>query len=286
MDSEPAEADHKEAPVPEPVDASKSKRKEKRHTPGSALLGYATRQRRDILGVTQEEVAEKFDGPSVASLRTIENSQADNYRARTLLSLDAALAWPRGFSMVLLTGELDQLDEEFKYQYQEDFGVNMQDPWGLDNASWDSLVNYCINHVDDDNIFRYDMPIRSAKPPRGSRAKSESIPLAEALVKSSAAVQHMTTEDFLAKRRDGMSDQDLIVNTVTRLTPYLDDPRIKEGLRGVVQLAFAGIINDWDIFDERGNLKIALSESFRERGFTSDERTGEADAERGEATER
>src|SRR5688572_18890903 len=67
-------------------------------------LGRAVQRRREVLGVTQEEVA-AAKGPSVATLRNIENAQGDSYRSRTLYALDEALGWHRGMSIAIANGE-------------------------------------------------------------------------------------------------------------------------------------------------------------------------------------
>lgn len=90
-----------------------------RYRPGPELLGDCARTRRETLRLTQEEVAEKFGGPSVASLRTIENAQAAGYRPRTLAALDSSLAWPAGTALLMLTGDARNItgnSGEFEHQ--------------------------------------------------------------------------------------------------------------------------------------------------------------------------
>lgn len=70
--------------------------------------------------------------------------------------------------------------------------------------------------------------------------------------------------------RLAVADKTLIVQAVSRLTPFLDDPRMKAALRGLAPLAFAGITNDWDIYDSDGNFKIPPSAEFRDRRILGD----------------
>lgn len=70
-------------------------------------LAQWVRQRREELGLTQDEVA-KFGGPSTATVRTIENGQAENFHRRTFAGLDQALQWQPGTASKLFNGEWDQ----------------------------------------------------------------------------------------------------------------------------------------------------------------------------------
>lgn len=67
-------------------------------------LGAIAKQRRERLGLTQEEVA-GAGGPSTATLRNIESALADSYRAKTLYALDEALGWTRGTAVGIAEGE-------------------------------------------------------------------------------------------------------------------------------------------------------------------------------------
>lgn len=163
-------SDDPNGPDDAPDDETESKPEyEARHEPGSSMLGEAARQRREVLGITQEEVAEKFGGPSVASLRTIENGQSDSYRAKTLFSLDAALAWPSGASMALLTGRMDRLSTQFNSGWNLDF---LNDAWGFRTSGstlsaweYDTLVSKLVHNVSDEIAKKYDVPVWSATPP-------------------------------------------------------------------------------------------------------------------------
>lgn len=149
------------------VESGQAEHYEPRSQPGSTTLGDTARQRRELLGITQEDVAERFHGPSVASLRTIENGQSDSYRAKTLFALDTALAWPTGASMTLLTGRSDRLNGREGWQFIN----SILDPWSrntplndsaLEPWEFDTLVDNLIKHIPDDDAIRYDIPIRSA----------------------------------------------------------------------------------------------------------------------------
>ena len=67
-------------------------------------LAVAVRQRRDELGLTQEQVTER-DGPSVATVRLIESAGRDRYQHFTLAALERALDWPKGRCRAILAGQ-------------------------------------------------------------------------------------------------------------------------------------------------------------------------------------
>ncbi len=66
------------------------------------LAGYV-RERRDELGLTQEQVA-AAGGPSTATLRLIETSAQSEYRAKSLRQLEDALRWRSGSVRAILAG--------------------------------------------------------------------------------------------------------------------------------------------------------------------------------------
>lgn len=66
-------------------------------------LADAVRQRRDELGMTQEEVA-AAGGPSTATMRLLEGALGTSYRSRTFTQLERALAWTRGTVRHVLDG--------------------------------------------------------------------------------------------------------------------------------------------------------------------------------------
>lgn len=70
--------------------------------------------------------------------------------------------------------------------------------------------------------------------------------------------------DLLQSLRMDMSDKSRIMRTVVLLAQFIDDKRTVEALRGLTQLAFSGIINDWDIYDENDNLKMNIASQFSE----------------------
>jgi transcriptional regulator with XRE-family HTH domain len=135
---------------------------ERRFEPGSSTLGHAARQRRELLGITQEDVAERFYGPSVASLRTIENGQSGSYRAKTLFSLDNALAWPRGASVTLLSGNIDRIDGSQLEAYQLDTMSRNTFSIELRPMEFDRLVDRLIRALSDEDALKYDVPFHSA----------------------------------------------------------------------------------------------------------------------------
>lgn len=67
-------------------------------------LARHVRERREELGLTQEEVASR-GGPSTATLRLIENNAGDSYRQKSLRQLEDALGWARGSVLAILAGE-------------------------------------------------------------------------------------------------------------------------------------------------------------------------------------
>ncbi|MGA6164284.1 helix-turn-helix domain-containing protein [Amycolatopsis magusensis] len=146
---------------------------EPKHRPGTTVLGHATQRRRERLKITQEDVAERFGGPSVASLRTIENAQAGNYRAKTLFSLDHALSWPRGTAMALLTGQFDRVSDDDKATFHEEHGIDLFDVWGPDDPDFDRFVSVVITKLTDDDLEQYNIPVQAARPPGASSTEDE-----------------------------------------------------------------------------------------------------------------
>lgn len=69
-------------------------------------------------------------------------------------------------------------------------------------------------------------------------------------------------ERLVNQMRNKTSDKSAMIQLVTRLVPFAEDPRIRELMRGLTPVAFAGIINEWDIYDEKGNLNIPPSADF------------------------
>ena len=67
-------------------------------------LASYVRERREELGLTQEEVASR-GGPSTATLRLIENNATDSYRQKSLRQLEDALGWTRGSVLAILAGD-------------------------------------------------------------------------------------------------------------------------------------------------------------------------------------
>ena len=72
-------------------------------------LAREVRERRDRLRLTQEDVAE-HGGPSVTTMRAIENAQGACYRPKSLRSLDDVLRWRPKTAARLLAGEIDHAE--------------------------------------------------------------------------------------------------------------------------------------------------------------------------------
>lgn len=106
-----------------------------RYEPGGRLLAEVVRRRRERLGITQEDVV-RVGGPSIGTMRTIENAQADSFRPKTLRSLDVALGWEPGASQLLLGGFADPA------------------------MSIDKIVDDLINRVTSTDLDRYQIPYR------------------------------------------------------------------------------------------------------------------------------
>jgi len=68
-------------------------------------LGVAVRDRRTALGMTQTEVSER-GGPSVETLRAIENNRAGRLSPRMRRALERALEWEPGSVDAILAGDL------------------------------------------------------------------------------------------------------------------------------------------------------------------------------------
>jgi transcriptional regulator with XRE-family HTH domain len=68
-------------------------------------LGVAVRDRRTALGMTQSEVSER-GGPSVETLRAIENNRAGRLSPRMRRALERVLEWEPGSIDAILTGDV------------------------------------------------------------------------------------------------------------------------------------------------------------------------------------
>lgn len=108
-----------------------------KYQPGWTLLGQTVKRRRDRLGITQDQVSEA-GGPSTATLRLIENAQANDPRSKTLWSLDRALGWQRGSAIGLVEGDI---------------------PPGAWPATFDEFVHDLIDYVSDTTRDEYDVPV-------------------------------------------------------------------------------------------------------------------------------
>ncbi|MEU0467195.1 helix-turn-helix transcriptional regulator [Amycolatopsis sp. NPDC006131] len=125
--------------------------------PGVKTLGIVARRRREqILRITQEDVAERFGGPSAAALRRIENGQSDSYRPKTLAALDNALGWPRGASTTLITGDASTLDAAFVANYAE-WATDLRRE-SISTAEFNEFVYYLIAVVTKEDFKRYGLP--------------------------------------------------------------------------------------------------------------------------------
>src|ERR1700679_2859524 len=67
------------------------------------MLGHEVRARRTELGLTQTEVAER-GGPSVETLRTVENNRAGRLSPRMRRALERVLGWGSGTIDAVLAG--------------------------------------------------------------------------------------------------------------------------------------------------------------------------------------
>lgn len=81
-------------------------------------LGHYAQQRREQLGLTQQEVAAR-GGPSTATLRIIESGVEGSYRVKTLRQLDVGLGWAPGSSSAVLRGLEPTLAEQVTYARPE-----------------------------------------------------------------------------------------------------------------------------------------------------------------------
>jgi predicted nucleotide-binding protein with TIR-like domain len=136
-----------------------------RHMAGPKLLGISVRKRREALHLTQEDVAERHSGPSVASMRTIENAQARTYRSKTLFSLDAALAWPRGTAIFLLSGDPDRFTGENGLNHQDLVIERVLSEWiardRVTAKTFDEFVDYIVTAVSNEEMETFDIPVSS-----------------------------------------------------------------------------------------------------------------------------
>ncbi len=71
--------------------------------PDRARLARYVRERREALGMTQEEVATS-GGPSTATLRLIENASPSTPRLKSMRQLENALDWEPGSVRAILRG--------------------------------------------------------------------------------------------------------------------------------------------------------------------------------------
>lgn len=72
---------------------------------------------------------------------------------------------------------------------------------------------------------------------------------------------------ILGRRRKESSDQDTLIMTVGLLAHYNNQPIIAKALASLVPVAFAGVVNDLEIFDEEGNFTFALAKGFSDRSL-------------------
>jgi len=77
-----------------------------------ARLGRLVRERREELGLSQEDIA-RLGGPSTTTLSKIENGTAKQIRRRTAQDLDRALGWRiESTERVLFSGEMPRITSE------------------------------------------------------------------------------------------------------------------------------------------------------------------------------
>ena len=218
---------------------------ERKHRPGIKLLGESARLRREILGLTQEDLSEKFGGPSVASLRTIENAQSDKFRAKTLASLDSSLGWPRGTSPLLLTGDTDVLANNSAswttggFRHQEGVVKKLltsASPFGVSHESFDEFVDYIVTAISYEEQEAFDMPVRgyasSGTPTVEDRDNSEELNLdASAREKITQLSQLLRRAlnlftpymDLLDSSQSGLDKVRINAEVLARLAEHEDD---------------------------------------------------------------
>ncbi|MEU0791422.1 helix-turn-helix transcriptional regulator [Amycolatopsis sp. NPDC005961] len=83
-----------------------------------------------------------------------------------------------------------------------------------------------------------------------------------------------TLGDTIRDQRKQLSDRELMISLITRLSPFTQDSRINDAVGILVKLAFSGSANDWVIFDEQGNVNVDKSPRFA--GVEIDSEAGDA----------
>jgi X-X-X-Leu-X-X-Gly heptad repeat protein len=112
-------------------------------------LARYVRERRERLGITQEEAATR-GGPSTATLRLIENAAQTSYRAKSLRQLEDVLEWaPRSVQDILDGGEPRLLDRDAR-----DRGHALIDRRALLHPRWRSRADFAAAHGISEDLVR------------------------------------------------------------------------------------------------------------------------------------
>jgi hypothetical protein len=165
-----------------------------KYEPGVDLLAEAVRRRRERLGVTQEDVV-RVGGPSIGTMRTIENAQGDSFRPKTLRSLDKALGWAVGTSEVLMDGSAHP------------------------TISLDVIVEDSIKRVTSMDLDRYQIPYRVVDGP-GLRGIEISGPLPRGSESSPAIA---VTVDPPPRSGTGVASLDLGARSTSNVDDLLQE---------------------------------------------------------------
>lgn len=83
------------------------------------FLGYVTKERREFIGLSQEELA-RYGGPKKSTVGKIENARETSYSPRTMQQMEKALGWDRGTTrLILMAGH--EYDEDMRESVAADY---------------------------------------------------------------------------------------------------------------------------------------------------------------------
>jgi hypothetical protein len=141
-----------------------------------------------------------------------------------------------------------------RYEYTDEI-----EPW-----KFDQLVKYLVNATSGNDSLKYGIPVDSSEPLPGSEVLEGLATIVKLTGPEGDEIASLKSIREHSRRRQ--PDKSLIMQTMILLTGY-DDPRTAEAVRSLAPLAFAGLLNNWDIYDEKDNLNLPFrSEPTAPRG--------------------
>ena len=225
------------------------------YEPGVDLLATVVRRRRERLGITQDDVATKFDGPSVATMNTIENAQGESYRAKTLFALDRALSWERGTSVQLLEGGGDG---SYMYGFRA-------------FTSLDEFVNHVVHELNSQTREKYDVEV-TGKPEherqRVTRAAYKPDP--EIRERTAESARRLQDEE---SSRTGLSAHvmSVVQDNISRL-PVSELIQLQATITTAITIRMGEVQHDIDLLRlVRANFENEMREAYTAQAFNESE---------------